>query len=153
MRVVIWCLSCRCRRGLRDVHSEARRLGAPPDHRMKTLDVTLSIVVGDLFAHDNHLAVGFSDTFDTSVADDRIIHSASVQGQLLHRIYDGNQQRLDEELAAALAAMPPVRTESRADKPYGKLARYPIGTVAVLGEPQRLASRRSRRRGSAGRHR
>jgi hypothetical protein len=107
-------------------------------HRLKTPDVTISIVVGDLFAQGTHLAVGFSDTFDTSVAGDRIIHSASVQGQLLHRIYDSNHRRLDKELGAALAAVPPVRTESRADKPYGKLARYPGGTVAVLGEPQRL---------------
>lgn len=107
-------------------------------HPMKSLDVTLSIVVGDLFAQDTHLAVGFSDTFDTSIADDRIIHSSSVQGQLLNRIYAGNQQRLDKELASALAAISPVRTESRADKPYGKLVRYPVGTVAVLGEPRRL---------------
>jgi hypothetical protein len=61
-----------------------------------------------------------------------------VQGQLLNRIYAGNQRRLDTELSSVLAAIPPVQTESRADKPYGKLARYPIGTVAVLGEPRRL---------------
>ena len=107
-------------------------------HRLKTLDVTLSIVVGDLFAQDTHLAVGFSDTFDTSVADGRVIHSSSMQGQLLHQLFAGNQRRLDQQLAAALDHIVPVRVESRTDKPHGKLARYPIGTVAVLGEPQRL---------------
>ncbi|HUY48891.1 MAG TPA: macro domain-containing protein [Streptosporangiaceae bacterium] len=106
--------------------------------RLRTVDVTLSIVVGDLFAQDTHLAVGFSDTFDTSVADDRVIHSSSVQGQLLRRLYADNQDRLDQQLGEALSAISPVRMESRADKPYGKLARYPMGTVAVLGEPRRL---------------
>jgi Domain of unknown function (DUF6430) len=106
--------------------------------RMRTLDVALSIVVGDLFDQDTHIAVGFTDTFDTAVADDRVIHRSSVQGQLLRRVFGDNQQRLDRELAGALSSVSPARTESRASKPHGKLARYPIGTVAVLGEPQRL---------------
>jgi hypothetical protein len=107
-------------------------------HQLKALDITVRVVVGDLLAQDTHLAVGFSDTFDTSVVDDRVIHSSSMQGQLLHRIFDGNLHRLDQQLAAALSHTPPERVESRADKPYGKLTRYPIGTVAVLGGPRRL---------------
>jgi len=107
-------------------------------HRIASTDITLSIVIGDLFAQDTHIVVGFSDTFDTSVADGQVIHSSSLQGQLLHRIYRDDQQRLDNELSAALSTIKPVKKESRADKHYGKLARYPIGTVAVLGRPQRL---------------
>jgi Domain of unknown function (DUF6430) len=107
-------------------------------HQLRSPDVLLSVVVGDLFAQDTHIVVGFSDTFDTSIADDRIIHSSSVQGQLLQRVFGGNQRRLDQRLAAALSPMSPVRAESRSDKPYGKLTRYPIGTVAVLGQPQHL---------------
>jgi hypothetical protein len=107
-------------------------------HRMTTANITLNIVVGDLFAQDTHIVIGFSDTFDTSVAGEQIINSSSLQGQLLHRVYVDDQQRLDTELAAALSAAKPAGKESRADKPYGKLARYPIGTVAVLGKPQRL---------------
>jgi hypothetical protein len=107
-------------------------------HRMTTANITLNIVVGDLFAQDTHIVIGFSDTFDTSVADEQIINSSSLQGQLLHRVYADDQQRLDTELATALSAAEPAGKESRADKPYGKLARYPIGTVAVLGKPQRL---------------
>jgi hypothetical protein len=107
-------------------------------HRMTAADITLNIVVGDLFAQDTHIVIGFSDTFDTSIADEQVIHGSSLQGQLLHRIYDDDQQRLDTELSAALSAVKPVKKESRADKPYGKLVRYPIGTVAVLGRPQRL---------------
>jgi hypothetical protein len=106
-------------------------------HRMANADITLSIVVGDLFAQETHIAVGFSDTFDTAVGGDRVIHSSSLQGQLLHRVYGDDQRRLDRELSAALSDVKPVRKESRADKPHGKLTRYPIGTVAVLGQPRR----------------
>lgn len=107
-------------------------------HKMASADITLSIVIGDLFTQDTHIAVGFSDTFDTSVAGEKVIHSSSVQGQLLHRVYHDDQQRLDDELSVALRDVKPVATESRAGKPYGKLVRYPIGTVAVLGPPERL---------------
>lgn len=116
----------------------ARAVRLPIYQRLSGMDVALKIVSGNLFDQDTHLAVGFSDTFDTSIADDRIIHSSSVQGQLLSQIYGGDQQRLDEQLAVALADVPPLHVESRRDKPYGKLARYPLGTVAVLGEPRRL---------------
>lgn len=110
----------------------------PIYHQLASPDVALNIIAGDLFDQDTHLAVGFSDTFDTSIADDRVIHSSSLQGQLLRRVYHGDQDRLDEELAAALAGIQPASVESRHDKPYGKLARYPLGTVAVLGQPRRL---------------
>jgi hypothetical protein len=104
---------------------------------MTSADITLSVVVGDLFDQETHVAIGFTDTFDTSVAGDQVIHSSSVQGQLLRRLYGGDRQRLDGELSSALRAVKPVQEESRADKPRGKLARYPIGTVAVLGPPRR----------------
>lgn len=107
-------------------------------HRITGADITLNIVVGDLFAQDTHIVVGFSDTFDTSIADEQVIHSSSLQGQLLRRIYSDDQQRLDNELSAALSTVKPVKKEFRADKPHGKLTRYPIGTIAVLGKPQRL---------------
>lgn len=110
----------------------------PIHHQLSSPDVALSIVAGNLFEQDTHIAVGFSDTFDTSILDDRIIHSSSVQGQLLRRVYHDDQKQLDEELEAALADVSPAHVESRHDKPYGKLVRYPLGTVAVLGEPRRL---------------
>lgn len=116
--------------------AETARL--PIHHQLSSTDVTLNIVAGNLFDQDTHIVVGFSDTFDTSILDDRIIHSSSVQGQLLRDVYHDDQKQLDEELDAALADVPPEHVESRRDKPYGKLVRYPLGTVAVLGEPRRL---------------
>lgn len=110
----------------------------PIHYQLSSPDISLDVVTGNLIDQDTHLAVGFSDTFDTSIADDRVIHSSSIQGQLLRQVYHDDQDRLDEQLAEALAYIAPVSVESRHDKPYGKLARYPLGTVAVLGEPRRL---------------
>jgi YD repeat-containing protein len=105
----------------------------------KEPEMTVTVLVGDLFDQDAHaVVVGFTDTFDTSVDRDRVISSTSVQGQLVRRRYDGDHRRLDRELRAALGRHTPVTTESRQQKPHGKLRRYAIGTVAVLGKPSRL---------------
>jgi Domain of unknown function (DUF6430) len=101
-------------------------------------EVIISVAAADLFDQDAHIVVGFTDTFDTSVRGGRIISAASVQGQLIERRYGGDQHRLDRALRHALAATPPTIVESRRDKPLGKLKRYPIGTVAVLGGLPRL---------------
>jgi len=111
--------------------------GFPVSRRLDYPDVLINIIVGDIFDQDTHLAVSFSDTFDISVADDLIIHSSSLQGQLLQRFYHGDERQLDAQLDAALASIAPAGAELRSDKKHGKLTRYPLGTVAVLGEPQR----------------
>ncbi|MEW2518881.1 macro domain-containing protein [Actinacidiphila alni] len=102
-------------------------------------DMTVTVVAGDLFEQtDAHLVVGFTDTFDTSAAGGLVIHDASVQGQLTARRYDGDPALLDAELALALAPFTPAAREERDRKPLGKLDRYPLGTVAVLGARPRL---------------
>lgn len=100
-------------------------------------DTSVCIEVGDLFEQDTHLVVGFTDTFDTSVVGEQIISSVSIQGQLVHRRYGGDHRRLDRELAPSLRRTPPAGTERAGDKD-GKRTRYPIGTVAVIGNPGRL---------------
>jgi transcriptional regulator with XRE-family HTH domain len=124
--------------GILGAAAQANTARLPVHHQLNSPDVEISIVEGNLFDQETHLAVGFSDTFDTSIEDDRIIHSASVQGQLLRQVYQGDQDQLDKQLAVALTGIHPIFVESRRDKPYGKLARYPLGTVAALGEPRRL---------------
>jgi hypothetical protein len=101
-------------------------------------EISVSVTVGDLFDEDAHLVIGFSDTFDTSTSKNRVISDRSLQGQLVGRRYDGDHRRLDRELAVALSRTSPVALESRADKPHGKLRRYAIGTVAVIGRPPRF---------------
>jgi hypothetical protein len=102
-------------------------------------DMTVVVEEGDLFEQaDAHLVAGFTDTFDTVSAAGRVINEASVQGQLLARRYGGDARRLDAELHAALGAFAPAGQEDRERKPLGKLDRYPVGTVVVLGERPQL---------------
>ncbi|WP_162624960.1 macro domain-containing protein [Streptomyces cadmiisoli] len=90
--------------------------------------------MGDIFSEDADLVVGFTDTYDTSSDDASIISPRSVQGQLLQKIYGGDSQALDSALQDSLYGVSQLSTESRPEKPRGKLVRYPIGTVAVLSK-------------------
>lgn len=103
------------------------------EHDFTQPEMTVRVVVGDLFDQGTHIAVGFSDTFDTSTRGDRVINRSSVQGQLVQRVYGEDTRRLDRALRSALAGLAPTTTEARVDKRLGKLQRYPIGTVAVMG--------------------
>lgn len=96
----------------------------------------VTIAVGDLFDQPCHLVIGSNDVFDTDTRDDLLIVRRSVQGQFLHRVYADEVARLDYELDAALAGTAPILVEERASKRAGKLSRYPLGTVAVLGSPR-----------------
>jgi hypothetical protein len=107
--------------------------GSAAGHRFRRPEVTVTFRVGDLFAEDAHLVVGFTDTFDTSMVGDRIISRSALQGQLVAHRYDGDHRRLERELTQALARQVPAGVEKREAKRLGKLTRYPIGTVAVLG--------------------
>jgi hypothetical protein len=95
--------------------------------------VTLLVLSGDLFAHDDaHLVVGFTDTFDTDTRGSVVISTESLQAQAVQRLFGGDRRQLDRRLRAALGSMPVAGREERAAKPLGRLIRYPIGTVAVL---------------------
>ncbi|MGH6657928.1 MAG: macro domain-containing protein [Actinocrinis sp.] len=101
-------------------------------------DTAIVVEQGDLFSSRAHLVVGFSDTFDTVLDDGVVVSDVSVQGQLLGRRYQGDVRRLDDELSVALAGIEPVSTEAARFKPRGKLDRYAVGTVAVLGARPQL---------------
>ncbi|MFF3014529.1 CATRA system-associated protein [Streptomyces sp. NPDC057939] len=96
------------------------------------LGTAVVLVSGDLFDQtDADLVIGFSDTFDTAT-DDRVINRGSLQGQLLHALFDDDRTRLDAELRRALRHVPRASVESRSRKRLGKLIRYPIGTVVPM---------------------
>lgn len=114
------------------------RPGAAVRHVFGHPDITVVVAEGDLFDEPGHLVIGFCDTFDTSADDGVVVNESSVQGQLPARRYDGDVQRLDRELDRALRGVAPAATETRALKPRGKLRRYPMGTVAVLGTRPQL---------------
>ncbi|MEW2397514.1 macro domain-containing protein [Streptomyces sp. NPDC046862] len=98
-------------------------------------DMTVTVKVGDLFEQPSHLIVGFTDTFDTDLTDGLVISPESVQGQFQKKVYAGDTLKLDDDLSDRLSSVPARTSESRSDKPNGKLTRYPISTVVTLGEP------------------
>lgn len=101
-------------------------------YSFKRPDIVVTVKVGDLFDEKSHLVIGFNDVFDTDITNNVIVSPKSVQGQFLQRVYGNDTARLDRELEAALSGEVIVQTETRSDKKHGKLARYALGTVAVL---------------------
>lgn len=89
-------------------------------------NTTIDIVKGDLFGQDCNIVVGTCDTFDTSIP--HIIAKSSVQGQALERLYGGDTEQLDRELATALQG----KTVERTIPKSGKTEKYGVGTVATL---------------------
>jgi hypothetical protein len=96
-------------------------------------DITLNVKIGDVLTGKGQIVVGFSDTFDTNTSGNKVISATSLQGQLLAKRYNSDPELLDAALSAALKDTPQASKESRSDKRLGKLIRYPVGTVAVLG--------------------
>ncbi|MFD7874657.1 macro domain-containing protein [Streptomyces sp. NPDC059766] len=96
----------------------------------------ISIKKGDLFDESSHLVVGFTDTFDTDSFDSEIISPGSVQGQFLQKVYAGDLSALDRDLEEALRGCEVGAVEPVQEKVKGKLIRYPMGTVVVLGRSE-----------------
>ncbi|MGP9816811.1 macro domain-containing protein [Glutamicibacter sp. 363] len=92
-------------------------------------NVTIRLVVGDLFDQKASVVIGMTATFDTSVPD--VIARNSLQGNFLYKVYDGSQHQLDQDLDQALASVDSVGTINK----VGKQTVYPIGTVATLSPP------------------
>jgi hypothetical protein len=111
--------------------SGALLLSRPRRHlefRLPPSDLGISIEVGDVLGQQGNVVLGANDTFDTNLSGD-IIHAASVQGQLLQRVFDGDLQDLDDQITTSLAGVVPVPDLT---KTFGKTDRDPIGTVAVV---------------------
>jgi Domain of unknown function (DUF6430)/Bacterial transcriptional activator domain len=97
------------------------------------LRTSLVIIRGDLFdQRDANLVVGFTDTFDVDTRQDLVISRASMQGQLVERLYHGDNTTLDRELRRGLQSVTPVSRETTRTKPRGKRIRYPVGTVVAI---------------------
>lgn len=106
-------------------------------HDFSNPHLRISVVVGDLFQQDADLVVGFSDFFDAATGEAGVISATTVQGQLLERVYGGDGLRLDRDLENALTGTPPIAMETRDYKQRGKLARFEMGTVAVIAPGRR----------------
>lgn len=90
-------------------------------------DASVAVEVSDLLDQTGSVGIGTNDTFDTQLG--RVISATSVQGQLLTRIYDGDQDQLDTDIRDALDG---VACSDVPEKAFGKQKRYPMGTTAVV---------------------
>jgi hypothetical protein len=91
-------------------------------------DVTVAIRVGDVLGQPGNVVVGSNDTFDTQL-EQGVISPASVQGQLLDQVFEGDRNELDRQIEKSLQAESPAVD---AAKTFGKKGRYPTGTVAMV---------------------
>ncbi|MBP3043006.1 hypothetical protein KKR91_08315 [Arthrobacter jiangjiafuii] len=104
-------------------------LRARPIQQIYPENVTIRLVIGDLFDQNASAVVGMTTTFDTAVPD--VIARSSVQGSFLHHVYAGSQHTLDNDLEKALRSVEPIGSINK----LGKQTIYPVGTVATLSPP------------------
>ena len=97
-------------------------------HTLPPSDISIAIRVGDVLTQEGNIVIGCNDVFDTQFDDD-IISRASVQGQLLLQVFNGNRAELDRQIAQSLSG---VTGEHDPTKDFGKTTRYDIGTVAIV---------------------
>lgn len=97
--------------------------------RVSGTDSSVEIRVCDLFSLPGALIVGSNTTFDTTL-DDYTISERSVQGQFTKQ-YFSDVKVLDREISNSLEGTE-FEELAPADKPYGKLQQYPLGTVAAV---------------------
>lgn len=102
--------------------------------RLRQRDVTIEIVVDDLFATEDALVIGSNRTFVTELGD-RLISPRSIQGQFTERYYDSTTH-LDTDISSALAGQP-FENVQVAGCPARK--RYSYGTVARVSPKGRVA--------------
>jgi Thoeris protein ThsA, Macro domain len=100
-------------------------------------DITITIKVGSLFDQSTSYVVSANSTFDTSL-EGKIISNDSIQGKYTGKYFKSNIDDLDRMLGDSLnrnvhCALTDV------DKPYGKLKKYRIGTVASVNAHERTA--------------
>jgi len=96
--------------------------------KLDNRDISIEIVIGDLFKQDGSLVIGSNTTFDTRITRN-LISEKSIQGQFTNIFYNKNESQLDKEISLELQGIEPeILNENR----VGKKERYPIGTVVKL---------------------
>lgn len=99
---------------------------------MRGTGTTVDVEFADLFAERDHIAVPVNEHFDCEVGVP--VAERSVHGQLIQRIYGGNQARFQKEVDEALA----VFTATSSDRAHPRANAYPIGTTAVVHMGSRI---------------
>lgn len=89
-------------------------------------DTFLTLKFSDIFAEDADWIIGVNELFDSTIGN--IVAANSLHGQVISKIYNGNEAAFRQEVDAALAAVPSQTVQRAA----GQTEKYPLGTTAVL---------------------
>lgn len=103
-------------------------------HKLNGRDITIRILIGDVFATQGALIVGSNTTFDTRISRG-LIAANSIQGLFTKKHY-GDETQLDRELDSGLSTLPFTQLTGNR---VGKTKRYDIGTCVRLNPPKRTA--------------
>ena len=110
----------------------------PPINFLETIrgkDISIRIVVGNIFNQPGDIVVPSNSTFDT-ILQDEFISPNSIQGQLAEREYD-KIEYLDQEIENQLQNITPIKTLNR---PASKKKQYEIGTIIKLSHRSKFKS-------------
>jgi hypothetical protein len=88
--------------------------------------VSIEIAFGDIFAQDGVAAIPVNEYFDSELG--LPVSAKSLHGIFLKRCFGGHGDAFDRQVADALAS----KAEAMVQRPQGKTAQFPIGTVATL---------------------
>ncbi len=103
-------------------------------HKLNGRDVTIELVIGDVFALPGALIVGTNTTFDTHISRE-LISEKSVQGTFTKKYY-GDEEQLDREISSGLGGVPGIILPGGR---RGKVLQHPIGTCVRLNPKNRTA--------------
>jgi hypothetical protein len=104
--------------------------------KSKPSNVEIEIGVGNILEEPSNIAFGCSDCFDSE--PEMVIGKDSLMAQLVRTSFGGKHKLLDQEIGAALNSEGIVGLHDPR-KTFGKLDRYPIGTVAKIDVNRRKA--------------
>ena len=94
-------------------------------------DTTLTLKFGSIFDEDAHWLIGINEFFDSTLGD--IVATSSLHGQIIARLYNGNQATFRNDVDNALAAY----TGDAVQPAVGQKIKYPLGTTAVIARGPR----------------
>lgn len=104
-----------------------RRPVSRVSYKIPNRDLSIAVVIGDVFTQPGAVVVSTSTTFDTDMAS-ATISPESLQGQVALKYFKGNTAEIDRQIDVSLSGED-WEQSTRLDR---KSKKYPIGTVAVV---------------------
>lgn len=96
-------------------------------YKVPKKDLSIEVVIDDLFKLPGAIIISSNATFDTDLASG-LIHAESLQGQFANRIFNGNTGEIDKKIEESLKNEKYILKQEQP----GKKKMYPIGTVAKV---------------------